>query len=66
MDKIFHIIVTVDTIYFRPTYRYIGITGYDIGVLKRIVSMVPPNTIDTVLSYCRYNLLNKGAKLSMD
>ena len=41
-------------------FRYIGITGYDIGVLKRIVSMLPPNTIDTVLSYCRYNLLNKG------
>ncbi len=34
--------------------RYIGITGYPLKVLIRIASAVP---VDTILSYCRYNLL---------
>lgn len=35
--------------------RYIGITGYPLKPLIRIVEAIP---VDTVLSYCRYNLLN--------
>ena len=34
--------------------RYIGITGYNLGVLKRIVMQAPPQSIDMVLSYSRY------------
>merc|ERR1712109_199791 len=39
--------------------RYIGITGYNLGVLKKIVRLSPPGTIDTVLSYGRYNIINQ-------
>jgi L-galactose dehydrogenase len=34
--------------------RYIGITGYPLKVLMRIAAAAP---VDTILSYCRYNLL---------
>lgn len=34
--------------------RYIGVTGYPLAALMRIAQNVP---VDTVLSYCRYNLL---------
>jgi L-galactose dehydrogenase len=34
--------------------RYIGISGYPIGVLMRIAKAVP---VDTIMSYCHYNLL---------
>jgi L-galactose dehydrogenase len=34
--------------------RYIGITGYPLSVLMRIAARIP---VDTILSYCRYNLL---------
>ena len=40
--------------------RHVGITGYNLGLLKKIVRLAPPGTIDTVLSYCRCNILNKG------
>lgn len=40
--------------------RYIGITGYDLSVLAKIVEKAEPGTIDTVLSYCRMNLTNQG------
>ena len=42
--------------------RYIGITGYCHGVLKKIVRLSPPGTIDTVLIYGRCNLINQGKK----
>lgn len=35
--------------------RFIGITGYPVKLLKKIAQEVP---VDTVLSYCRYNLMN--------
>jgi|SRR5579871_226053 len=35
--------------------RYIGITGYPVGMLKRVAEQVP---VDSILSYCRYNLMN--------
>jgi L-galactose dehydrogenase len=35
--------------------RYVGITGYPVGLLHRLAESVE---IDTVLSYCRYSLLN--------
>jgi L-galactose dehydrogenase len=34
--------------------RYIGVTGYPLGMLSRIIEAVP---VDTVLTYCRYNLM---------
>ncbi|MGA7522103.1 MAG: aldo/keto reductase [Acidobacteriaceae bacterium] len=34
--------------------RYIGITGYSLRMLIRIAEATP---VDTILSYCRYNLL---------
>ena len=34
--------------------RYIGISGYPLGILMRIAQAVP---VDTILSYCHYNLL---------
>jgi L-galactose dehydrogenase len=34
--------------------RYIGITGYPLKVLMKIAAAAP---VDTILSYCRYNLL---------
>jgi L-galactose dehydrogenase len=34
--------------------RYIGITGYSLRTLVRIAEAVP---VDTILSYCRYNLM---------
>ncbi len=35
--------------------RYIGITGYPIGLLQRAAQNVQ---VDSILSYCRYNLIN--------
>lgn len=35
--------------------RFIGITGYPLKTLLRISENVP---VDTILSYCRYNLMN--------
>ena len=40
--------------------RYIGITSYNLGVLKKIVKLAEPGTIDTVLTYGRCNLVNQG------
>ena len=40
--------------------KYVGITGYHLGVLKRIVQLSPPGSIDTVLTYGRCNLINQG------
>jgi L-galactose dehydrogenase len=34
--------------------RFIGITSYQLGLMARILKITP---IDTVLSYCRFNLL---------
>jgi L-galactose dehydrogenase len=34
--------------------RYVGITGYMLRMLMRVASAAPP---DSILSYCRYNLL---------
>lgn len=40
--------------------RYIGITAYNLGVLKKITRLSEPGIIDTILSYARCNLLNQG------
>lgn len=40
--------------------RFIGITSYNLGVLKKVVKLSAPGTIDTVLSYARCNLINQG------
>ena len=40
--------------------RFVGITGYPLTPLKEIAETLGPGTedIDTVLSYCRYNLMD--------
>jgi L-galactose dehydrogenase len=37
--------------------RYIGITGFSLRNLIEIASKAGPGGVDTILSYCRYNLL---------
>jgi len=39
--------------------RYIGLTGYNLDTLTRLVTLLPPNTVDTVLTYCRCTLLDQ-------
>jgi L-galactose dehydrogenase len=34
---------------------FVGITGYSVSMLRRVAEAVP---VDTILSYCRYSLLN--------
>lgn len=46
--------------------RYIGITGYNLGILKKIVRQTGPGTIDTILSYSRCNLLNQDLLDDLD
>ncbi len=35
--------------------RFVGVTGYPLGLLKAVAEAAP---VDTILSYCRYNLLD--------
>jgi L-galactose dehydrogenase len=37
--------------------RFVGITGYPLAALLRVASAVP---VDTVMSYCRYTLLDRA------
>jgi len=39
--------------------RYLGMTGYNLDTLTRLVTMLPPNTVDTILTYCRCTLLDQ-------
>lgn len=39
----------------RGKVRFIGVTGYPLGMLERILEAT---AVDTVLSYCRYDLLD--------
>jgi len=39
--------------------RYLGLTGYNLDTLTRLISLLPPNTVDTVLSYCRCTLIDQ-------
>jgi aryl-alcohol dehydrogenase-like predicted oxidoreductase len=39
--------------------RYIGITSYNLGVLKKVVQLSAPGTIDTILNYGRCNIMNQ-------
>jgi len=40
--------------------RYIGITGYNLGTLQRLVDLLPPGSVDTVLTYCRATLFDRS------
>ena len=46
--------------------RCIGISGYNLGVLRRLVQMAPKGSIDVVLSYSRYTLFNKDLEYHLD
>jgi L-galactose dehydrogenase len=37
--------------------RFVGITGYPVGILAQVASEAD---LDTILSYCRYNLMDTG------
>lgn len=55
VDQIIHeTIPTMRRLQQEGKTRYIGITGYPLQVLVKIMEAVP---VDTVLSYCRYDLL---------
>jgi L-galactose dehydrogenase len=55
-DQIIHeAIPTMRELQAEGKTRYIGITGYPVGMLKRVAEQV---TVDSILSYCRYNLIN--------
>ena len=36
------------------------IAGYNLGVLKKVVQLSAPGTIDTILNYGRCNIMNQG------
>jgi len=40
----------------RGKARFVGITGLPLAMFVRVVERVTPGTIDTILSYCRYEL----------
>jgi L-galactose dehydrogenase len=55
-DQIVHeVIPAMRELQAEGKARYIGITGYPIGLLKRAAEKIQ---IDSILSYCRYNLMN--------
>jgi L-galactose dehydrogenase len=37
--------------------RFVGITGYPLGILRHVAGVVD---VDTILSYCRYNLMDRA------
>jgi L-galactose dehydrogenase len=37
--------------------RFVGITGYPLGILREVAGLVD---VDTILSYCRYNLMDRS------
>ena len=37
--------------------RFVGITGYPLGILRDVAGAVE---VDTILTYCRYNLMDRG------
>jgi len=39
--------------------RYIGITGYSLDTIMRLIDLLPPGTVDTVLTYCRATLIDQ-------
>jgi len=40
--------------------RYIGITGYSLDTIMRLIDLLPPGTVDTVLTYCRATLIDQS------
>jgi len=40
--------------------RYIGLTGYNLSTLMRLISLLPSGTVDTVLTYCRCTLIDQA------
>ena len=39
--------------------RYIGLTGYNLDTLMRLISLLPPDTVDAILTYCRCTLIDQ-------
>jgi len=39
--------------------RYIGLTGYSLDSILRLISLLPEGSIDTVLTYCRATLIDQ-------
>jgi len=46
--------------------KYVGITGYNLQVLKDVVDSAPPGSIDMVLTYCRMNVANQDLNTFID
>lgn len=61
-----HTLPTLVALKKEGLVRHIGITGYTLTVLKKIVRLAPPESIDTVLSYGRCNILNQDLLDDLD
>ena len=40
--------------------RYIGLTGYSLDTMARLVSLLAPDTVNTILTYCRCTLVDQA------
>ncbi|KAK9078030.1 hypothetical protein SSX86_002087 [Deinandra increscens subsp. villosa] len=38
--------------------RFIGITGLPLGIFSYVLDRVPPGTVDVILSYCHYGIID--------
>jgi len=61
-----HTIPALLTLKAQGKVRYIGVTGYNLGVLQRLIELLPEGSIDTVLTYCRYTLFDRSLIDSLD
>eukprot|EP00095_Tigriopus_kingsejongensis_P012303 maker-scaffold692_size110616-snap-gene-0.21 protein:Tk12303 transcript:maker-scaffold692_size110616-snap-gene-0.21-mRNA-1 annotation:"hypothetical protein TRIADDRAFT_22637" len=60
MDQIVHhTLPALNELKTQGKVRFVGITGYNLGILKRIVELSRPGMVDTILSYGRFSLFNK-------
>ncbi len=46
--------------------RYVGVTSYNIDVVKKLIRLAPNGAIDTFLSYCRGYVTDKGNRRNDD
>jgi len=56
---VLHTLPALHQLKLEGKVRYIGVTGYSLGVLQRLVELLPDNYIDTVLTYCRCTLFDR-------
>ncbi|WDZ82918.1 aldo/keto reductase [Micromonospora cathayae] len=63
LDQIIHeTLPALDRLRAAGKVRFLGITGYPLPALVRVAAAVP---VDTVLSYCRYTLLDRALEAAL-